>query len=269
MQSRANLKRAIVAVVIGVLIGGGITAISPAGAEVSQFAATNWKKIWKKKLQPLADKRYYTKAASDAKYAAAGSAYSKAEVDAKLGGYYTKAQSDAKYQPTGNYALNGSSYTKAESDARYAPAQPLYRGTIMLQGNAAAPGAGGGTGISFGATFAAPPTPHYIKLGDPVPVGCSGTAAAPNAAAGNLCVFESEAVGVGANRGICRGGVALCSATDAFGAGVYTFSAGTGIWEVLATWAARPTGVVNPSFAPSKPGAVNGAGAGGQAASTR
>ena len=59
---------------------------------MSQFAATNWKKIWKKKLQPLADKRYYTKSASDAKYAAASSPYSKAEVDAKLGGYYTKTE---------------------------------------------------------------------------------------------------------------------------------------------------------------------------------
>lgn len=61
-------------------------AVTPAGAEVSSALATNWKKIWKKELKPLADKRYYT-----------------------------KKKSNARYQPKGDYALNGSSYTKAET----------------------------------------------------------------------------------------------------------------------------------------------------------
>ena len=43
-------------------------AVTPAGAEVSQAVATNWKKIWKKNLKPLADKRYYTKKKSNARY---------------------------------------------------------------------------------------------------------------------------------------------------------------------------------------------------------
>ena len=77
-------------------------AVTPAGAEVSNAAATNWKKIWKKHLKPLADKRYYTKAQSNTKYAAAGSSYSKAESDAK-------------------YTAAGSGYTKAEIDAKLAP----------------------------------------------------------------------------------------------------------------------------------------------------
>ena len=42
------------------------------------FAATNWKKIWKNELKPLADKRYYTKKKSNARY-------------------YTKDRADAKY----------------------------------------------------------------------------------------------------------------------------------------------------------------------------
>ena len=41
-------------------------AVTPAGAEVTNAVATNWKKIWKKNLRPLADKRYYTKAQIDA-----------------------------------------------------------------------------------------------------------------------------------------------------------------------------------------------------------
>ena len=139
MQSRTGLKRAVAAVVAGVLIGGGVTAVSPAGAEVEQFAATNWKKIWKKKLKPQADKRYYTKSASDAKYstkaevgAAFANYYTKAQTDAALGGFYTKAQSDAKYQPVGSYAAAGSSYTKAESDAKYAPYPSLIKGTYFM-----------------------------------------------------------------------------------------------------------------------------------------
>ena len=134
MQSRANLKRAIAAVVAGVLIGGGVTTVTPAGAEVSQFAATNWKKIWKKKLQPLADKRYYTKAASNAKYAAAGSAYSKAEVDAKLGGYYTKARvTDARWllhrrrRPTRSTSPSAATQRPARRTRRPSPTRSMRR----------------------------------------------------------------------------------------------------------------------------------------------
>ena len=48
-------------------------AVTPAGAEVSSAVATSWKKIWKKNLKPLADKRYYTKKQSDAAYQPKGS----------------------------------------------------------------------------------------------------------------------------------------------------------------------------------------------------
>ena len=102
MKSRLDLRRILVAVLAGVLIGGGLMAVTPAGAEVAQVAATNWKKIWKKKLQPLADKRYYTKQQSDSTF-------------------LKKSDAAATYQPKGNYALAGSSYTKAEVDAKLAP----------------------------------------------------------------------------------------------------------------------------------------------------
>src|SRR5687768_17536337 len=131
MSSRRSVRQLFVAVLVGVLVGGGLMAVTPAGAEVSSALATNWKKIWKKELKPQADKRYYTKKKSDKRYQpkgsyeTAGSGYTKAET-------YSKAEADAKYQPKGNYALNGSSYTKAESDAKYAPAQPLYRGTYFM-----------------------------------------------------------------------------------------------------------------------------------------
>ena len=54
-------------------------AVTPAGAEVAQMAATNWKKIWKQELQPQADKRYYKKKNADKKFAAKKDTYTKAD----------------------------------------------------------------------------------------------------------------------------------------------------------------------------------------------
>src|SRR5688500_653550 len=107
MSSRRSVRQLFVAVLVGVLVGGGLMAVTPAGAEVSSALATNWKKIWNKESKPQADQRYYTKKKSNKRY-------------------YTKSDSDAKYQPKGNYALNGSAYTKAESDAKYAGAGSAY-----------------------------------------------------------------------------------------------------------------------------------------------
>ena len=62
----------------------------------------------------------------------------------------------------------------------------------MLFGNAPAAGYAGAEGISFGCDLARPPRrTHYIKLGDRLAGRLLGFLAAPNAAAGHLCVFES------------------------------------------------------------------------------
>ena len=253
MSSRRSVRRALVALLVGVLVGGGLMAVTPAGAQVSSAVATNWKKIWKKNLKPLADKRYYTKAQSDAKYQpkgsyeTAGSGYTKAET-------YSKAESDAKYSAA------GSSYTKAETDAKYAPAQPLYRGNYFMS---AAAGTVASTGISYGATFPSQPAVHFIPAGAALPVGCSGTAAAPNAAPGHLCVFEASS-SLGAVNIVRHN---LSSGSDVFGFSMYAFAPGGARGEGLGSWAARPSGpVTNPVFAPAAPGARNGtadSGAGG------
>lgn len=117
MSSRRSVRQVLVAVLLGVLVGGGLMAVTPAGAEVSSAVATNWKKIWKKNLKPLADKRYYT-----------------------------KKQSNARYQPKGSYETAGSGYTKAETyskaeiDAKLAPLV-----------NSVAASAGGNQSIDLGA----------------------------------------------------------------------------------------------------------------------
>jgi hypothetical protein len=197
---------------------------------VSQFAATNWKKIWKKKLQPLADKRYYKKSASDAKYS------TKAETSAAFANYYTKAQADAKYQPVGNYAAAGSSYTKAESDLKYAAAPALIRGVFIDQG-------GDGDGIlavdiAFGVTLAAAPTTHYIPSGAPVPVGCSGTVGNPNAAPGHLCVFASGSSNV--SDPFVFDPTLENPASTTFGASIVASAAGPGTFWFRGSWALRP-----------------------------
>ncbi|MGF9754857.1 hypothetical protein AAII07_06620 [Microvirga sp. 0TCS3.31] len=107
MSSRRSIRRPLVALLVGVLVGGGLMAVTPAGAEVSNAVATNWKKIWNKELKPQADQRYYTKKKSNKRYQpkgsyeAAGSGYSKAETYSKTE-TYSKAEVDAKLAPLVN-----------------------------------------------------------------------------------------------------------------------------------------------------------------------
>ena len=69
MGFTTSRKTAAAALAVAVLVGGGIATIAPAQADDgAQYAATNWKKVWKKNLVKLADKRYYTKGLAEAKY---------------------------------------------------------------------------------------------------------------------------------------------------------------------------------------------------------
>lgn len=221
MSSRRSVRQLVVAVLLGVLVGGGLMAVTPAGAEVSNAVATNWKKIWKKNLRPLADRRYYTKAKSDARYQPKG-------LYETAGSGYTKAESDAKY------------YSKTESDAR-------YRGTALLHGvtiqdlNATAAGQSAGAAIPFGVTLSAAPTVHYIPLLAPNPVGCAGSAAAPNPSAGHLCVWETYSSNNSANVIGTVAGVANQATTT--GAVLFGQSTAAGLMVVTTVWAVRPVAV--------------------------
>ena len=242
MSSRRSVRQLLVAVILGVLVGGGLMAVTPAGAEVSNAVATNWKKIWKKNLKPLADKRYYTKAQSDTKYAtkaesaasaaaaqAGATSAANAATDTKLADYYKKAETDAKYQ------------TKTQ----------LIRGGYMTGGTAAAAGAFLQDAISYGVTLSAAPTVHFIAMGGPLPVGCSGTAAAPDALPGHLCVFEAANLNHGAvtifqvngSGGSSTMGAILIGSSSAAG---QSFSAGS--------WAVRPVALAGARVAPAPTG---------------
>lgn len=210
-------------------------AVTPAGAEVSSAVATNWKKIWKKNLKPLADKRYYTKAQSDAtyqpkgSYETAGSGYSKAET-------YSKAEADAKY------AAAGSGYSQAESDAKFAPYPSLLRGTFSVVGPATAASQEFSNSVSFGVQFPAAPTAHFINAGAVPPAGCSGTPTAPNASPGHLCVFEQ--VGVNVSGRNVFGVAGIPGTVSPFGFNTYIISAAAGTVYSYGSWAARPGGAV-------------------------
>lgn len=228
MSPRRTPRQLVVAVLVGVLVGGGLLAVTPAGAEVSQFAATNWKKVWKKNLKPLADRRFYTKAQSDTKYQPKGS-YETA------GSGYSKAEADAKY------AAAGSSYSKAESDAKYLPKQGLIRGQYDAIGVTNAPGDWLGDNITFGVTLSAAPTTHYL-IDDAAPTAdCPGTAAAPDAAPGHLCLYEEQDINVGSR--IIFNAATGGSGASVFGASMYVESAAAGDVFVYGSWAVRPVAI--------------------------
>ena len=238
-SSRRSLRRLIVAVVVGVMVGGGLMAVTPAGAEVSQSLATSWKKIWKKELRPLADKRYYTKKKSDSTFA------TKAE----------SAAAAAAAQSAANSATDsklGSYYKKTESDARYAPTPTVIRGSWSMMDNAPAVGSYLSTDLNWGYTFTGPLAVHFVPAAGPVPAGCSGSAAAPGADPGNLCVFAFGSSGVSAID--IRNVSNAAGTTSPFGANLFATSTVAGNVYAYGSWAARGTGLAagSPRVTPSQ-----------------
>jgi Collagen triple helix repeat (20 copies) len=113
-----------------------------------------------------------------------------------------------------------------------------------LRGNYAT--ATGGTpfimfaGIEFGFRLADPLTARFIPVGGIPPAQCPGTANNPQAAAGNLCVYERESLGVG-GKGVCNPENAGCTigVTSREGAAVYGYPSAASAW-FFGSWAATP-----------------------------
>ncbi|WP_248582338.1 hypothetical protein [Nocardioides sp. InS609-2] len=229
------------------IVLAGVAMVTPAGASLTHDAQAvakhNWSKIWRQKLQPKADQRYWTKAQADSKYAGRTDSYTKLESDSK---YYTKADSDSKY------------YSKTESDTKYQVKQKIYRGTYLAGAPSTAAGAFVFGDLSYGVTLTAAPTAHYIQTGAAVPAGCSGTAAAPGADPGHLCVFESQAFNVGATRFVTDLAFNASTATPT-GAWLYASTVGANYGFFGGTWAMQPGGAAtvsslkgaSPSFGPT------------------
>jgi hypothetical protein len=108
--------------------------------------------------------------------------------------------------------------------------------------------AGGGsnfadTQISWDIPLSVAPTPHYIPTGGTPPAACPGSAANPQAQAGNLCVYEGDTAG-SAITTVCIVSPLNYScppnAASRFGADIFFNSSGTD-FIVLGTWAVTPT----------------------------
>jgi hypothetical protein len=91
--------------------------------------------------------------------------------------------------------------------------------------------------ISFGFTLAAKPVAHYVFSGDPATAECPGSASSPQAAPGNLCVYESIAADNAGPTGVFNpvDNAANQSATRGFG--VHVEPEGPGPYWVQGSWA--------------------------------
>lgn len=141
---------------------------------------------------------------------------------------HIKPRADARY------------YTKPQANGRFLPGGILpagrtIRGTYWMGATAGAGFDLATSEISFGWRFAAAPTRHFIQLGDPAPAACPGTADAPAANRGHLCVYESLALNAGVRDVNGPGGD---GSTYRFGARMFIRSAAAGTFWSGGTWAA-------------------------------
>ena len=90
--------------------------------------------------------------------------------------------------------------------------------------------------ISFGFRFSAAPTPHFVALGTTPPVQCPGNGLNPQAAPGNLCIYETSQ----ANRStpIVFDVNFDPNSSSPFGASVLMESIGAGVVATSGSWAA-------------------------------
>jgi Collagen triple helix repeat (20 copies) len=102
--------------------------------------------------------------------------------------------------------------------------------------------------VSFGIPLSEPPVPHYIRVGEATPEGCTGNVEEPGAEAGQLCVFAKEefntetALGPNSLPIVCSfAKVGLClvegAGADTTGFGITTLAKEGGLMAVLGTWA--------------------------------
>jgi hypothetical protein len=108
------------------------------------------------------------------------------------------------------------------------PAGRTVRGAYNMGGTAAAANHLANTSISFVYALAAAPAVHFIRQGTVAPAQCAGNATFPQAAAGNLCIYEAE-------RTNTAGG--LVNEVNRSGATIFIFATASGGFFSFGTWA--------------------------------
>jgi hypothetical protein len=108
------------------------------------------------------------------------------------------------------------------------PSGVTLRGEYALYGDAAGAGATTRSAISFGFTLASVPTTHFVALGDPGDASCPGNSADPQAAPGQLCIYEDVQINVSA---------VTTPRIGRYGALLTADSTAGGLWGSTGSWA--------------------------------
>jgi hypothetical protein len=111
------------------------------------------------------------------------------------------------------------------------------RGTYHVRFQAAAPGADGASPISFGFTLPSAPAVNVVGQGGASTPNCPGTAANPQAAAGQLCVYVSGGTNVSALIICTTGRSFFCGEADPFGTTVLIEATAAGETGSFGSWA--------------------------------
>jgi len=116
-----------------------------------------------------------------------------------------------------------------------APLGAVQYGFWDIAGRATAAGQFDGSHASFSVPLLFAPTPHVITPGDPVPTGCSGTAASPSASAGHLCIWVAYELNTDGSYSVFSHDGS--NGTSRFGFAIDLSSAGSGNYVASGTWA--------------------------------
>jgi hypothetical protein len=118
------------------------------------------------------------------------------------------------------------------------PTGKTVRGAYSVSGTAPAAGSLAIDSISFGFVLAAAPTDHFIAAAGPADARCPGTAAAPEASPGHLCIYEAKRSNVGGAGSIDPvTGTGTSGSVRAYGAAVLAKAAAGGTFFSLGSWA--------------------------------
>jgi hypothetical protein len=116
------------------------------------------------------------------------------------------------------------------------PAGQTLRGWFNLDTVAAAASQINGGSISFGFNLASAPTVQLVPVGGPTTAQCGGSVAAPSAAPGYLCLYESSLTNV-ASLAVCNS-VGTCGpSADSFGGELFANSTAAGRFFADGAWA--------------------------------
>ena len=113
-------------------------------------------------------------------------------------------------------------------------------GAFSLRSSAAAAADLQSTAASFGFAFGSTPAATYIPAAGPTTTACAGSAAAPTATSGNVCVYEAASTNVSGTPCVFSTAAATitCNSASRFGFGIQVTPAAVGDVSLWGSWAA-------------------------------